>query len=286
MTGYGSAEYNENGVILTVEIKTVNNRNFDLNCKIPRAFIMFEDKIRKTVSGYIGRGRIDLFLNFSDRREKETDLFVNMDLAKGYYNAAKSISETLGIESGLTSYSIMKLPDVIENNNSVDVTEFETILISTVKKACEELNAMRKAEGEKLVEDMVQRMGTIEELTEKIAVRAPLVASDYKEKLTARISEALVKVEYDESKLMNEVAFFVDKANIDEELTRLGSHVAQFLKICRIDGSGKKLDFLMQEFNRETNTICSKANDIEITRLALDMKNEIEKVREQVQNLE
>ena len=133
---------------------------------------------------------------------------------------------------------------------------------------------------------MLSRMQTITETRDKIALRAPIVAKEYKDKLTARITEALNDVKYDEARLLNEVAFFTDKANIDEELTRLGSHVAQFKEIVKTAGSGKKLDFLMQEFNRESNTICSKSNDIEVTRLALTLKNEIEKVREQVQNLE
>ena len=145
---------------------------------------------------------------------------------------------------------------------------------------------MRKVEGAKLVLDMLTRMQTIKGLAKSISVRAPLVAQAYKEKLTLRIEEALGDVQYDQARLLNEVAFYTDKVNIDEELTRLNSHIEQFCEIVRLDGMGKKLDFLMQEFNRETNTICSKSNDIEVTRFALELKNEIEKVREQVQNLE
>jgi uncharacterized protein (TIGR00255 family) len=145
---------------------------------------------------------------------------------------------------------------------------------------------MRKIEGEKLVEDMLSRMDTISDLAEKITLRAPLVATEYKEKLRERIEEYLKDVKYDEARLLNEVAFYTDRVNIDEELTRLKSHVSQFKKIIRSGESGKKLDFLMQEFNRESNTICSKSNDIEVTECALGLKNEIEKVREQVQNLE
>ena len=145
---------------------------------------------------------------------------------------------------------------------------------------------MRKTEGEKLVNDMLSRMQTISGLAKEIAKRAPLVALEYKEKLKARIEEFLQDVKYDEARLLSEVAFYTDRVNIDEELTRLNSHVAQFKEIITTEGAGKKLDFLMQEFNRETNTICSKSNDIEVTRCALELKNEIEKVREQVQNLE
>lgn len=286
MTGYGRAEYSENGVNLLVEIKTVNNRNFDFNSKTPRAFIMFDDLIRKTVQQYVKRGRIDLFVTFSDKREKNCDLDVDLDRAERYYKIGKVLSERLGIENDLTVTALMKAPDVIVDNSLTDVSEFETVLKETVAAACENLNAMRKIEGEKLVADMLSRMETIRVLRENIKTRAPLVASEYKDKLKTRIEESLADVKYDEARLLNEVAFYTDRVNIDEELTRLDSHIKQFIDIVKIDGSGKKLDFLMQEFNRETNTICSKSNDIEVTKNALSLKNEIEKVREQVQNLE
>jgi uncharacterized protein (TIGR00255 family) len=286
MTGYGRAEYCEGGISLTVELKTVNNRNFDLNPKIPRAFIALDDVIRKTVQSYVKRGRIDLFVNFSDTREVASVLEVNLEKANAYYKASKQISSSLSLENDCSVSMIMRMPDVILDGAVPDVTEFSEIVRNTVAKACEKLNEMRKAEGEKLVSDMLYRMDVIKGLAEKIADRAPLVAKEYKEKLKSRIEEALGEVKYDEARLLNEVAFFTDKSNIDEELTRLSSHVSQFKEIIKIEGMGKKLDFLMQEFNRETNTICSKANDITITGYALELKNEIEKVREQVQNLE
>ncbi len=286
MTGYGRAEYQENGVSLTVEIKTVNNRNFDLNLKTPRAFIALEDCIRKTVQTFVKRARIDLFVNFSDTREKASVLEVNLEKAVSYFNASKAISEKLGLANDFTVSSAMRSPDVITDGAVSDVTEFTEIVKETVKKACENLNNMRKIEGEKLVSDMLSRMDYIEALRANIKERAPKVALEYKEKLRSRIEEALKDVKYDEARLLNEVAFYTDRVNIDEELTRLGSHINQFREIVKASGEGKKLDFLMQEFNRETNTICSKSNDIEVTGYALSLKNEIEKVREQVQNLE
>ncbi len=286
MTGYGRAEYNENGISLTVEIKTVNNRNFDFNAKTPRIFLAFEDKIRKTVASFVSRGRVDLFINFSDTREKPASLELNLERAKEYDRISKILSQELAKENDLTISSLMRFPDVVTDNSIATGDEFEEIVISTVKFACEKLNEMRKVEGEKLVADMLARMDTISALKDKIAVRAPLVASEHKQKLEERIKDALGDVKYDEARLLNEVAFFTDKANIDEELTRLSSHVSQFCEIIKTAGAGKKLDFLMQEFNRETNTICSKSNDITVTTHALSLKNEIEKVREQVQNLE
>lgn len=286
MTGYGRAEYSKDGIDLLVEIKTVNNRNFDLNIKTPRSFMAFDDMIRKTVQSHVKRGRIDLFITFSDKRQKETALDVNIEKAIAYFNASKAIAEKLGLENDVTVAGLMRAPDVVNDTTIPDASEFEEIVKNTVDSACENLNKMRKIEGEKLISDMISRMDTIKDLRDKIMVRAPLVTAEYKVKLKNRIEEALGDVNYDESKLLAEVAFFADKVNIDEELTRLNSHIQQFRNIICVPGSGKKLDFLMQEFNRETNTICSKSNDIEVTGYALSLKNEIEKVREQVQNLE
>ncbi|MBO5067457.1 MAG: YicC family protein [Clostridia bacterium] len=286
MTGYGRAEYSDNGVNLVVEIKTVNNRNFDLNCKTPRAFIALEDVIRKTVQNYVKRGRIDLFVNFSDKREVSSVIEVNLEKAVGYYSASKEIADKLSLPNDCTVSMLLRCPDVISDGATTDLTEFSDIVKTTVENACVKLNEMRRIEGEKLVSDLLSRMQTIKNLADKIKQRAPMVALEYKTKLQNRISEALQDVKYDEARLLNEVAFYTDRVNIDEELTRLNSHIAQFTEIVKVDGMGKKLDFLMQEFNRESNTICSKSNDIEVTRYALELKNEIEKVREQVQNLE
>ena len=286
MTGYGRADYSENGIDLTVELKSVNNRNFDFNAKMPRAFIAFEDKIRKTVADYIKRGRIELFINFSDHREARAAVSVDIARAKEYYRASQEIADSLSLPNDCTVSLLLKSPDVVMDDFTFDAMEIEDILIDTVKSACEKFNEMRKIEGEKLIADMLSRMDTIEDLTAKVAERAPLVATEYRAKLKSRIEEILGDVKYDESRLLSEVAFYTDKVNIDEELTRLKSHISQFRAIVNTLGAGKKLDFLMQEFNRETNTICSKSNDITVTGYGLSLKNEIEKVREQVQNLE
>ena len=286
MTGYGKAEYIENGITLIVEVKTVNNRNFDFNAKMPRSFIAFEDAIRKTVQAYVSRGRVDLFVTFSDLREKSASLSLNLGKAIEYYNAGTEISKKIGVFNDITALSLLKMPEVLVDNTITDYEDLRDIVLETVSKACENLNAMRKKEGEKLVADLLDRLETVSALRAKIIERAPLVAEEYKSKLKDRITEALSGVSYDEARLLNEVAFFTDKSNIDEELTRLGSHITQFREIIKGSSVGKKLDFLMQEFNREANTICSKSNDITITQTALLLKNEIEKIREQVQNLE
>lgn len=286
MTGYGKAEYVENGISLTVEIRTVNNRNFDFNAKMPRAFFPFEGGIRKIVSSYVSRARVDCFINFSDKRDCSGAVSVDLNMAESYYKRALELSEKLGVPNDATALSLLKMPFVLSDEAEKDVAELESVIYSVTTSACENLNEMRRVEGEKLVADMLSRIGVIEELRLKIVERAPLVASEYRAKLVERIKDILGSVDFDQSRLLSEVAFYTDRVNIDEELTRLGSHINQFKDIIGQERSGKKLDFLMQEFNRETNTICSKSNDVEVTKLALSLKNEIEKVREQVQNLE
>lgn len=286
MTGYGKAEYSKDGINVVVELKSVNNRNFDFSAKMPRAFISLEDGIRKIVNEYVKRGKIDLFLNFTDTTEKQTDLTLDMAKAVSYYNAGKEIAEKLNLPNDVTVSYLLKCPDVVTDNSVFNSEDYKAVIFETVRNACEKFNEMRKTEGEKLVADMLSRMDVIEKTVGLIKERAPMVASEYKEKLSARITEALADVEIDQTRLLNEVAFYTDKVNIDEELTRLSSHVNQFREIIKTVGAGKKLDFLMQEFNRETNTICSKSNDLTVTGYGLSLKNEIEKVREQVQNIE
>ena len=287
MTGYGRADYKDNGIEIKVEIKTVNNRNLDINSKIPRAFICYEDLIRKAIQQKVSRGRLDLFISFNDTREKDITLAIDKGLARSYFEASKTLSAELGSENDISVISLLKNPDIVKQEGITDnYDEFKEILENLVLTACDNLNAMRKIEGEKLKIDMLARVDTIKETVEKITLRAPLVAKEHAEKLKNRIEEVLKDVKYDETRLLNEVAFFSDKSNIDEELTRLNSHITQFREIVKGENVGKKLDFLIQEFNRESNTICSKANDIEVTNLALNLKCEIEKIREQVQNIE
>lgn len=286
MTGYGKAEYLDNGISLIVEIRAVNNRVFDFNCKMPRSFIAFEEKIRKTVGKFITRGRVDMFINFTDCSENSAQLDVNLEKAKSYYEISKTISENLNLSNDVSVTYLMKCPEVVVDNFTRDYSDLESTILETVDSACQNFNSMREVEGEKLFSDMITRLHVIEELVSKIKERAPLVASEYREKLRVRIEEILQDVKYDEARLLSEVAFYTDRVNIDEEITRLYSHINQFKEISKSNGCGKKLDFLMQEFNRESNTICSKSNDIEVTNYALSLKNEIEKIREQVQNIE
>ena len=287
MTGYGKAVYSLDGFDITVELKSVNNRYLDINSKYPRLFNAYDDLIRKSVQSRLTRGRVDLFITYSDNRERDVALNVDLSLARSYASAAKTLlSEIDGLENDLTVTSLMKMSDVITSKNTDDTEDFSEILKSVICEACDNLNAMRKREGEKLKDEILSHLAVIESTVNRIGERAPKIQIEYRKKLEERISEYLDGVAVDEARLLNEVAFFADKSNIDEEIARLYSHISQFRKICQSDSPGKKLDFLIQEFNREANTICSKANDVDITALGLELKCEIEKIREQIQNLE
>ncbi len=287
MTGYGKGEYRENGVELTVEIKSVNNRFLDIAVKCPRIFIAYEELVRSLVRESISRGHLDIFISYTDKREKSKSLYVDLAAARSYFDAAAELKAAFpAVEDDVTLSFLLRLPDVTraEEVAGADETLVEA-LTCAVKRAAESLKEMRRMEGGRLKKDLLSRMARIAELRDGIAKRAPLVAEEYRKKLTERINEYL-SGKTDESRILTEAAVFADKCNIDEELTRLSSHVDEFYQICESDTVGRKLDFLVQEFNRECNTICSKSNDAPLTALALEMKNEIEKVREQIQNLE
>lgn len=288
MTGYGKGEYAEGGLELTCEIKTVNNRYLDVSIKAPRIFAAYEDVIRNTIRKKLTRGHADLFISYKDKRERPTSLTVDIPLASSYVAAAKVLKEAFpDLTDDVTLSSVLRYPDVLKQEDSVSLDEEMTKALDVaLNTALDALNEMRAVEGEKLKEDMLSRVKTIEGLVDEITARAPLIAQEYRDKLTARVQEYLTEAKIDESRILTEVAVFTDKSNIDEELTRLRSHIQQFRSIATEGIVGRKLDFLVQEFNREANTTCSKSNDVTITRAGLALKNEIEKIREQVQNLE
>ena len=288
MTGYGRGEYKAEGIELTAEIKTVNNRYLDVSVKCPKIFLAYEEIIRSIVREKLTRGHADVFVSFTDKREKAKSLYLDEAAAKAYVNAAKQLKAMFpGVADDFSITSIMRQSDVLkqEENSGAD-EQLISALKSALNIALDNLNAMREREGGKLAEDMLSRVDKIETLVSSVEERAPLVAADYKKRLEEKVRTYLDGVNYEESRLLTEVAVFTDKSNIDEELTRLHSHIAQFRDICKEKLVGRKLDFLVQEFNRETNTVCSKSNDIKITKLGLELKNEIEKIREQVQNVE
>lgn len=287
MTGYGKGEYSAGGIQLTAEVRSVNNRYLDVSVKAPKIFLPREDAVRAIVREKTSRGHVDVFISLKDQREKPSSLTPDLRVASSYVRAAGALKEAFpDLQDDLTLTALLRVPDVLRQEESALDDELFGALRSALTDALDALNRMRETEGGKLKADLLSRMETIAGLVEKIAARAPSVAEEYRAKLTARVQEYLDGVKPDEGRLLTEVAAFADKCNIDEELTRLRSHIAQFCAFCEEEGTGKKTDFLVQEFNREANTICSKSNDVEITRLGLALKNEIEKVREQVQNIE
>lgn len=288
MTGYGKGEYSEGGIELTCEIKTVNNRYLDVSIKAPRIFAAYEDVVRNTVRKKLTRGHADVFVSLKDKRERPTALTADMALAASYVAAAKAMKEAFpDLTDDVTISSVLRYPEVVKQEDTVSLDEELTnALLTALNAALDKLNEMRAVEGEKLKADMLGRMATIESLVGDISLRAPQIQQEYREKLQNRVQEYLADVPVDEGRLLSEVAVFADRTNIDEELTRLRSHIEQFRSICEEGVVGRKLDFLVQEFNREANTTCSKSNDVTITRTGLALKNEIEKIREQVQNLE
>lgn len=287
MTGYGKGVCAEEGVELTAEVKSVNNRYLDLAIKSPRIFLAQEERIRAIAREHISRGHVDIFISYTDKREKEKSYYVDLSVARAYQQAAEQLKAALpGVADDTTLSFYLRLPDVVRTEESSAADEvLEKLLERALHEAFSSLSAMREKEGERLKGDLLSRMQVIERLTEAIAARAPHVAEEYRKKLTERIEEYLAG-KVDEARILTEAAVFADKCSIDEELTRLRSHIKAFREICALAQVGRKLDFLVQEFNRECNTICSKSSDKEITANALQMKNEIEKVREQIQNLE
>ena len=288
MTGLGKGEYKADGIEISVEVKTVNNRYLDVAIKSPKIFNAYEEIIRSAVRERITRGHLDVFVNYIDKRERPKSLYVDAGAASGYCAAAKKLKDLFpGLADDFTLTALMRSPDVVRQEETQGADEaLLNALQAALCKALDNLNAMRKKEGEKLSDDMLSRMDAVEKLVDEISARAPLVAAQYKSKLEERMKEILNGAAYDEARLLTEVAVFTDKANIDEELTRLRAHIAQFRNICREERVGRKLDFLVQELNRECNTVCSKSNDLKVTDCGLALKNEIEKIREQVQNVE
>ncbi len=288
MTGYGRGEYVNDGLEITAEIKTVNNRYLDVSVKCPKIFTSCEEIIRARIREKLTRGHADVFISYTDKREKAKSLYLDLAAAKAYVDGANAIKQAFPhLKDDFTVTALMRQSDVLKQEEAGGADEE---LVEGLKRAldaaADKLNAMRETEGKKLSDDMLSRVKAIEGLVEKVRERAPLVAEEYKKRLFEKIKLYTESVNPDEGRLLTEVAVFADKSNIDEELTRLNSHIAQFREIAKEKLVGRKLDFLVQEFNRETNTICSKANDITITKLGLELKNEIEKIREQVQNVE
>ncbi len=288
MTGYGKGVYEDGQVRLSVELKVVNHRFLDIAIKSPKQFNFAEDALRKTIKGGLVRGHVDVYVNFEDNREVKNEVSADYALANQYYELSKGIAEKTGLENNVGVYELLKMPDVV-TIKVADIEEEELLkaLQSACLQAIENLDKMRIKEGEAMKADVLAKTTEVEKLVEQIAVLAPGMTAVHREKVRERVQEYLAGVSIDEEKFVNEMAFYADKVAVDEELTRLASHIAHLRSIVEKGGAiGKQLDFVVQEMNREANTTGSKCCDINVANLVVALKSEIEKIREQIQNIE
>ena len=285
MTGYGRMSVERDGRQLTVELKSVNHRFLDLSFRMPRSFNFLEDSARKLIGEYLSRGHVDLFATY---REDSRRVEVDQALLAAYMTALDDIAETTGLEDDRTLSLATRLPDVLTVAEAdEDQDALRALMREALTGALEQMQAMRELEGEALKSDISSRIDTLEKMTEEIEARYPETVAEYQQKLKARVEELLGGAAMDEQRLMQEVAVMADRSAIAEETVRLHSHFAQVRGFMEAsEPVGRKLDFIVQELNREVNTISSKSQDVPITRLVVEAKAEIEKIREQVQNVE
>ncbi len=287
MTGYGRGKLAGENYRVSVEIKTVNHRYCDFNIRIPREITPLEEKIKKSIQQYVARGRVDVFVNLEKMRQSKTKVRLDKELAGGYLDALKEL-ENMELKQDVTTCTLARFPDVLMVESEEE--DLETIwqdLSQALRDALTNLINSRESEGEGLFLDLKERLNKINLLSKGIETRSPVVINEYQKKLKERTSELLRGQEIDESRLTMEVVIFAERSSIAEELVRLKGHIKAFNKTLEQNGPvGRKLDFIVQEINRETNTVSSKANDLEISGQVVEVKSEIEKIREQVQNIE
>ena len=291
MTGFGRGEYSDGKRNVICEIRTVNHRYADISVKMPKRYSFAEEKIKALIKERVRRGKVEVSIIVENLTEGDITIRLNSPVAQQYIENLKELKERYGLTGEIDLKLVSSMPDVLKAIPDVeDEEEVTAVICESVKAAVSRLDEMRTTEGAKLAEDLLMRGELIREIVKKIEKRAPLVAEEYREKLEARLREFVEdKVDIPADRILVEAAVFADKANITEELVRLDSHMIQLKAFLTESGEGtvgKKLDFLVQEMNREANTIGSKANDLEITSLMLETKSEIEKIREQVQNIE
>lgn len=289
MTGFGRGEAVITGKRITVEIKSVNHRYCEVTTRLPRIYSALEEKTRRTVQARVSRGRLDVFVNVVQEGEKTALVKVDKGLAMAYYNSLRELGELLQISPEITAEQLSHFPGVLvlqEEEDDLDI--LWSGLEEAINLAMDSLVEMREIEGNRLKNDIIHRIGKIEQFINEISVQEPKVVNNYRERLSNRVRELISdQLVVDESRLATEVAVFAERCNITEELVRLNSHLTQFRQLINSDDSiGRKLDFLVQELHREANTIGSKANDAEISHLVVEIKSELEKIREQIQNVE
>lgn len=288
MTGYGNASQILNGREISAEVRSVNNRYLDCNVKIPRAFAFAEDAVKQQVKQFVTRGKVDVYISVNALEGTDVKVSVNRPVLEGYLAALKSIAQDYDVRDDISVGSLSRLPDVfLVEKAKEDEEQIQADILSVVKQALEKYNAMREKEGQALREDLRGKAANILSMVEKVEARTPVTLAEYRARLTAKLQEVLGNTNLDESRILQEAAIYADKIAVDEETVRLRSHLDQLESMLQSsEPIGRKLDFLLQEMNRETNTIGSKGNDLEQARTVVEMKAELEKVREQTQNIE
>ena len=288
MTGYGSGDGLSGKTALHVELKSVNNRFLDCSVRLPRSCSFAEEKVKSLVQSYIGRGKVDVFITVDSSQEDEVQVKLNEPLLRAYKQAVEEMKQKFLIPDDMAAAAYSRIPDVfVLEKKELDQEAFLTDLIVVVEEALDAICAMRAREGDRLAADLSRKLDELEAMRQTVAARSPETVKEYREKLLARMQEVLGTAGIDESRILTEAALFADKVAVDEELVRLDSHIRQFRDLLKAGGAvGRKLDFLIQELNREVNTIGSKCVDLEITKVVVEMKSTIEKIREQAQNIE
>ena len=288
MTGYGRNEWSVHGRTLTVEVKSVNNRYLDCNVRLPRIYICAEDGVQRKVKQTISRGKVDVYVNIENNSEDAISVTLNQSVAAGYFSALQAMADTFQLSGEISIALLSRFPDVFRVDKiPEDLEELAADIQQAAEGALQDFDSMRSREGQKLADDLQERLVTLERYIGSVEERSPQTVADYRARLTAKLQEVLEDRQVDEGRVLTEAAIFADKVAVAEETVRLRSHIEQFRSML-VEGSpvGRKLDFLIQEMNRETNTIGSKCNDLEISTIVVNMKSEIEKIREQVQNIE
>ena len=288
MTGYGRVKVENDLREITVELRSVNHRYLDLNIKVPRIYGYLEEMVSKQAQAAIARGKVDIFVSVRAKEGADIRVSPNMAVIQGYVDAIRKVSETYGLSDEATALSLLRLPDAMEQSKEeADADQLKAEVSAVLDQALTEYNAMREKEGARLVEDVTYRAGLIAQSVDFVEQRSPDCVEEYRQRIAARMTEILDGTELAQQRILQEAALYADKVNVTEEIVRLRSHLAQLETMLKSPVSiGRKLDFLVQEMNRETNTIGSKANDFQIAKTVVDMKAEIEKIREQIQNLE
>ena len=289
MTGYGKQSLSIDGREYQIEIKSVNHRYLDINIKMPKTLSYLEDTIKKEISEKIKRGKIDVFITFENNSQEGKNIKINKELAKLYINQLKELAQEEKISSNIEVIEIAKFPDILTIKVDEEDEKIKQEIMQTTQEATNKIIEMKNIEGQKIAQDLLQRISNIENKIMEISEKSTGLIQEYVVKLEKRIQEILKTEEIDKSRLAQEVVIYADKCSIEEEITRLKSHIYQFKNLIsnnENETKGKKLDFIIQEMNRETNTIGSKANNLEITNGVIDIKTELEDIREQIQNIE